>query len=224
MKAPNNIFLCSLLILIIMLIVLVAADIIAVELLAIPYLHPVFQFLIPLVLIFIFSKGKVGDYGLKLPDRIPYILIILWVVIIHIVLEIPLLLFQVKEESNLLSNDSSWKILLQGWILAPFAEEMITRGLGQSFLSPFKHIGIKVKEVYFSYPVIFIALVFSLVHLPPIIRRGDIVGGITLLFGAFSFGILLGYVREKTGSIVPAIIGHMLANIIATIIGFIPFK
>lgn len=223
MKLPRNLFVNSILILLIIFIVLVASDIIAVEILAIPELHQVLQLIIPLVLIVILSKGKIGSYGLKLPLSFPYIKITLWVVLIQILTYIPFIFYSLKGEGHPLSNSNFGEIILKAWILAPFAEEILFRSMAQSFMSPLKHIRLKVFRVNFSYPVIFTAIVFSLAHLPPLFRGEDIVLGITIILGAFSFGILFGYIREKTDSIVPAIFGHILANIIATFIDFFPF-
>ncbi len=224
MKTPKNIILNSFLIIIITLFVLVASDIVAVELFAKPRLHQVFQLLFSFVLILIFSKGKISNYGFKLPNKLSYIKIILWIITIQILISIPFLFYDLEGGRHPVSDLKFGEIVLSAWILAPFAEETIFRGMAQSFMYPLKHIELRVKGANFSFPVIFTAFLFSIAHLPLLFRGMDIFLGITTLFGAFSFGIIFGYVREKSGSIVPAILCHMLANIIATFIDYIPIK
>jgi membrane protease YdiL (CAAX protease family) len=222
MKTPRNLILNSFLILIITLIILVSADIVSVELFENSSLSQVFQLLFAFVFICIFSKGKIGSYGFKLPIKLSYFKLFVWIIIIHILMITPFLFYDLQGEKHPVSYMKFGEIVLITWILSPFAEEFIFRGMTQSFMYPLKHIEIKVKSVNFSYPVIFTAFLFSLAHLPLLFRGVDFVLGISILFSTFSFGILFGYIREKSGSIAPAILSHMIVNIITTFIDYIP--
>ena len=77
-------------------------------------------------------------------------------------------------------------------ILAPFAEELLFRGMLYPLLR--ERIGV-VGAIVVS------AAMFSAIHVIPI-----------LLPGLFVIGLLLGYLRERSGSIWPCIFYHVLQN------------
>jgi membrane protease YdiL (CAAX protease family) len=95
------------------------------------------------------------------------------------------------------------------WIYASICEEIFARGLLQSFLSPLMGYGINLsKNLRLSLPVLFSGLYFGLMHIVAIEKMGPPV----IVFTTF-LGIVAGYHREKTGSLIPAIIIHALFNI-----------
>jgi membrane protease YdiL (CAAX protease family) len=95
------------------------------------------------------------------------------------------------------------------WIYASTSEEIFTRGLLQSFLSPLTRYGINLsRRVRLSFPVLFSGLHFGLMHIVAIDKMGPPVIVLTSLLG-----IVAGYYREKTGSLIPAIIIHALFNV-----------
>lgn len=95
------------------------------------------------------------------------------------------------------------------WIYASTAEEIFTRGLLQSYLSPLTGYGINLsKKLRLSLPVLFSGLYFGLMHVVAISKMGPPVIVLTTLLG-----LVAGYYREKTGSLIPAIIIHALFNI-----------
>ena len=57
------------------------------------------------------------------------------------------------------------------------------------------------------------ALLFTLVHIQPLNKQAILLGEVLLV------GLLLSYSRAATGSLVPAIIGHALANIGGVVAG-----
>jgi len=105
------------------------------------------------------------------------------------------------------------KPILSVWILASISEEIFFRGFLQSFFMPFKKYGFRVSKAYISVPVMICAVWFGLGHLSLLrLMSPDIVIGIVL--NATVLGLLAGYYREKTGSVIPAIIIHMIFNIV----------
>ncbi len=95
------------------------------------------------------------------------------------------------------------------WIYASTVEEIFTRGLLQSYLSPLTGYGINLsKKLHLSLPVLFSGLYFGLMHVVAINKLGPPVIVLTTLLG-----LVAGYYREKTGSLIPAIIIHALFNV-----------
>ena len=77
-------------------------------------------------------------------------------------------------------------------VIAPFTEEMLFRGL---FLNGFLSRYSPRKSIIIS------ALMFSVIHLNPY-----------QMIGAFVLGLVLGWLRERTGSLWPCIILHAASN------------
>jgi membrane protease YdiL (CAAX protease family) len=95
------------------------------------------------------------------------------------------------------------------WIYATCAEEIFTRGLLQGYLSPLVKYGINLsKRLRLSLPVLFSGLYFGLMHIVAVDRMGPAV----IVFTT-ALGLVAGYYREKTGSLIPAIIIHALFNV-----------
>ena len=95
------------------------------------------------------------------------------------------------------------------WVYASICEEVFTRGLLQSFLSPLTRYGINLsKRLRLSLPVLFSGFYFGLMHIVVIDKMGPPVIVLTTLLG-----LVAGYYREKWGSLIPAIIIHALFNV-----------
>lgn len=212
MKTTGKIILYSLSITLIAGIILVFSDVISVEVIKVPFSSIALQFVFTITAILLLAKGKLSKYGFRLPQKISVRIIILWVFLFFIFGYFISLFFEGKhpiEETGLVA-----KIFL-GLIIAPILEELVFRGLIQSYLTRFKHIGIKILKCFFSYPLIFAALLFSFAHLPMIIRdiNADLMFSIISLTYIFGVGVLIGYAREKTDSLIPAVIIHFLINL-----------
>jgi membrane protease YdiL (CAAX protease family) len=98
------------------------------------------------------------------------------------------------------------------WILASTSEEVLHRGLIQSFLEPLRNRGITLLGVRLTLPVVAGAVLFGATHIM-LLAMGATGVFVGLLVGsAVVLGLVAGYWREKTGSLVPAILIHMLFN------------
>jgi len=174
--------------------------------------------ILSLILIVVFTRGKISNYGLKAIKigelRNPVLLsitlsfaLISAGMIIRIVIGTP-----GAGSREMIMPGGLLKPILSVWILASISEEIFFRGFLQSFFMPLKDHGFRLFKAYISVPVMICAVWFGLGHLFLLrLMRPDIVIGIVL--NATMLGLLAGYYREKTGSIIPAIAVHMIFNI-----------
>ena len=97
-----------------------------------------------------------------------------------------------------------WMLALYFGIGAPIQEEVIFRGLLQSFVQErWAHV-FDVAGVTASVSVIFAALLFGIVHLG---------SGTAVLLSAIVLGLIAGELRRRSGSLIPAVIVHALFNV-----------
>lgn len=112
-----------------------------------------------------------------------------------------------EPESSL--GPSPLQTILFVWFYATLAEEVFTRGLLQSFLSPLARYGINFsRKLRLSLPVLFSGLYFGMMHVVAVDKMGP-----PVILLATLLGIVAGYYREKTESLIPAMIIHALFNI-----------
>jgi len=91
------------------------------------------------------------------------------------------------------------------------AEEFFVRGWLQGFLQPLSARRVKLGFTKVSVPVLTGALAFGAMHLPAVIRIDAWTVAFVLLFTT-SLGLLAGIIRERTGSLLPAIWVHLAGN------------
>ena len=90
-------------------------------------------------------------------------------------------------------------------------EEFFVRGWLQGFLHPMRARMMKLGRVAVSVPVLTGALAFGAMHLPAAIALDAWTVGFLLVFTT-SLGLLAGLIRERTGSLLPAIAVHLAGN------------
>jgi membrane protease YdiL (CAAX protease family) len=56
-------------------------------------------------------------------------------------------------------------------------------------------------------------------HVPLLVMGIDPTLGVEILISTFALGLIAGYFRETTGSLLPAVIAHSFANIVGMGIG-----
>ena len=102
------------------------------------------------------------------------------------------------------------------WLIASTCEEVFYRGLLQGFLSPLAAYGVRLWIVRIRFPVAFCAALFGLSHLclvgmvpPPLLA--------SILVSTTVAGLVAGYYREQTGSLLPAIAAHVTFNVVGTL-------
>jgi membrane protease YdiL (CAAX protease family) len=78
---------------------------------------------------------------------------------------------------------------------------------------------VRIRRLHLSLPVIVAALFFAAMHIPLLIMGIDPWMGVSILVSAFLLGLIAGFYRERSGSLLPAYVAHMLANVFGMGIG-----
>ncbi len=176
----------------------------------------VVSLIISMLLMMALSRGKISTYGFKISGNLRLKRTILIGLGAGFILNV-IGSFLPTGSNPAVADFSFFQVVIFIWIFASLYEEVISRGLVQSFLSPLMKYGFTVFELRISLPVLIGALFFASIHLALLTLGTDpLLVIITVLF-AFVLGIIAGYFREITGSLVPAIIVHMLFNISANL-------
>lgn len=189
-----------------------------------PWLGPFYMHTTMLVmsvlLMWILSKGKFLSFGFRwttVSDLKPVTILSFGIGTVG-----ALILAMLPSQATATFEEFSFlQIVIFIWFYASICEELLTRGLIQGYLAPFIDHCIVIFKLRLSLPVIVGALFFSLIHIMPL---GATLGIYKLLFFlllAAILGIIAGYYREKTGSLVPAIIAHMMFNISGNLVDFL---
>ena len=105
------------------------------------------------------------------------------------------------------------QIIFVVWIFASLSEEVFFRGLIQTYLSPLIKYRINFCKKTFSLPVLLSAFFFAAMHLPMLAVAEDILTVIIVVGFGFFVGLTAAYYREKSGSLIPALLLHTFANI-----------
>ncbi len=96
-------------------------------------------------------------------------------------------------------------------LFGPAAEEFFTRGWLQGFLQPLTTRQVKLGPASVSVPVLTAALAFGAMHLKVGFTIDAWTGAAVVVFATF-LGLMAGIVRERTGSLLPAIAVHLAGN------------
>ena len=168
--------------------------------------------LISLILLLIFTKGKISQYGFTWNPHFPWIKVIVISLFFGALSAATGFLLNVTD-SEVMNSFSFPELVIIVWILASFSEEVLHRGLIQSYLSPLKERGLFIRNHFLSLPVIVGAMLFGLMHLGILSIGADIKYVFIIVLFAILLGLIAGYQREKTGSLLPAYIVHACFNI-----------
>jgi len=178
-----------------------------------------------LLLILGLSRGRLGDYGFRPATGREVRLALIYgsavAVAVHVVLAVVWRLIPPSSGHPELAGASFLRIVITVWVIASICEEIFLRGLVQSFLDPLKEIGTTVFGIRFSLPVVTGAVLFGAMHIMLLTlgTGGALVGGI--VGSAIALGMVAGYFRERSGSLLPAIVIHMLFNIYGSVSHYI---
>ncbi len=168
--------------------------------------------ILSIIIMLVASKGKLSRYGFKLARNVQVRQIILCGLSLGIISTLIAASLPGKE-SSVAGELSFLQTVVFIWLYASICEEVFARGLIQSSLSRLTEYGFTVSERRISLPVLISALLFGLVHLiQSVMGAGGYQVLIIVLF-AFVLGLIAGYQRERTGSLVPAIMVHVFANV-----------
>ncbi len=173
-----------------------------------------------LLIILLLSRGRIKAYGFRFARAIHWKGIALWSLSMGV--GGSLIEFLIPgEELTFLGEFSFFQVVIFIWIYASICEEILTRGLIQGYLGPLTKYGFTLFGSRISLPVLVGALFFGSMHLALLTMGVSGLLVLTIVFFAFILGIIAGFYRERTGSIIPAIVTHMAFNISGTITGLI---
>lgn len=178
------------------------------------------ELLLSLLAVMVFGKARFSEYGFCLPgrgrypggSRVPWVQFALAAPLLGMVAS-PLI-FAFGGRGNPAARDLNFpQIVLFVWILSSVIEEVFTRGFLQGHLSVLSGRYVKVLFVSVELPVLISALFFGCMHFVLLGAGIDAPSmAVTFLFTT-SLGLMAGYLRARTGSLVPAIAAHILANV-----------
>lgn len=168
-----------------------------------------------LALVLALTRGHPSAYGLRgaRPHEIGRVLLVAgsFAAVIGVLSAVSVVAGRGGGEGHPSVGGDFLKDFVSIWIFASVSEEVLFRGLIQSYLGPLKAHGFRLFGRRVSLPVAVAALAFGLVHLgllgsapPPLVA--------TIVVAATILGFIAGYYREKTGSVLPAIVAHFLFN------------
>jgi len=170
-----------------------------------------------LILISIFSRFNFSDYGFKLSRDLMILKALICGVVIGGVLSFAGSFVPSRELS--FGSLTFLQQLLVFWILASVTEEIIFRGLIQTYLSWHISGSVTIFRSQLTTAGLITATFFGLVHLALLSQGAATLQAITIVLVALILGIIAGYFRDKTGSLVAPIIVHSLFNITGSIVG-----
>ena len=167
---------------------------------------------ISLILILIVSKGKLRFFGFCRGKNYKMARIVISGTVVGVALATVLHLF--PEGSGASQPEYSFvQTVIFVWLYASISEELLTRGLIQGFLTPLAGHGFTVLNVRISLPVLTGALFFGLMHAALLTTGMALFPVMSTVAFAAVLGLIAGYYREQTGSLIPAIIVHAFGNI-----------
>ncbi|MDP8267417.1 MAG: CPBP family intramembrane metalloprotease [Candidatus Tenebribacter davisii] len=171
-----------------------------------------------IVAMLLIPKMKFSDFGLKLPKKINYFKLIWQTValtigssIVYGLLIMVLLrnFFGDTSEMGFPDSGSFLKTIITVWLWSSICEEILNRGLIQSLLNVFK----KYKFCRLTLSVWLSGIIFGAMHFSVFKFSSSIFFVLFIVCGATTLGVLAAYYREKSESVYPAIMVHILGNV-----------
>lgn len=178
------------------------------------------MFFVSFILILFLSKGKISEYGFKITDNLRLKQTIIVGFVAGLIITGSALVLPVNAPPGV-EGFSFIQAVIFVWIYASISEEVLTRGLIFGYLSSLKRYGFSILKLRISLPVLISALFFGAMHLGLLSVGLDSFSVWVIVVSGFIMGVIAGYYREKTESVIPAILIHMLFNISGSIVELI---
>ncbi|HDS09073.1 MAG TPA: CPBP family intramembrane metalloprotease [Firmicutes bacterium] len=180
-------------------------------------------FIISVIFILLNSGGNIRDFGFRLPNSGS------WVKMIPVSLVIGftscmVMIFSAARGFSGSGESSHLELIFLIWLQASICEEIMYRGAIQGFLEPLRYFGFGFKRLFLSLPVIISAILFGAMHLFLFTTGMDTYSILIIVFSGIILGLIAGFQREKTGSLIPAIIIHACFNIGGSVLSFFSNK
>ena len=176
-----------------------------------------------ILLIILLNKGNLKGYGFNWNKNFPFYKIVLVSLFLGFVSSVIILMTNASDEFIPTKDFSLIEQIAYIWIWASICEEIFTRGLIQGFLSPLKHIGIKISKYFISLPVIVGAIFFGTMHLMLLTVGVDTFMVLNIVIFGIILGLIAGYHKEKSNSLVPAILVHFCFNVGGSFLQIVSF-
>ncbi len=93
-------------------------------------------------------------------------------------------------------------------------EETIFRGLIQSVVQARTPFEFRLGNIRLPFAVLVSALLFAVVHIATVRLGASLSEALFVVCGAFVLGIVAGWLRSMSGSLLPAILAHAIFNIL----------
>ncbi len=177
---------------------------------------------ISIIIMLLLNNGSLKDFGFTKPKTINYFRLV-WLTIVVNVLSVLIssivflgvlnYFFPQDGLNYMVSEKNILTTIVTIWLLSSLSETVLTRGLFQSFLRNLKYI----KFFKLSLPVILTGLYFGLLHITVFFAGKSIWFTFQLFFITSCTGIVAAYYREKSDSIFPAFLVHVLANVVGSV-------
>jgi len=106
-----------------------------------------FMALFSLLFSYLLSKGKMGDHGYQKAKISQIAKVLLPVFVFELLLSIPMMVFPMTGEGHFADGWLFWQDVIGIWIFASTAEELMCRGVIQSYLAPAQKFKIKLLKV-----------------------------------------------------------------------------
>jgi len=186
------------------------------------YFVKFFILLFSILIILVVNKGKLSDYGFRRGSDIKYFSFIFKVAGISIaslifgaILFMGILnrAFPTENLAGFPEPKSLLQMILAVWVWSSFCEEVLLRGLVQSFMQKFTHI----KLFRLSVPVVTSGLLFGAMHLSLFKAHMGVWFVCFIVFNTSVIGLTAAYYREKSGSLIPAFWVHFIANVVGSL-------
>ncbi len=114
-----------------------------------------------------------------------------------------------------LGSLSCWQVILFFWIGAPVQEETIFRGLIQTVAQARYARQLQLGRLKLPVSALISASLFALVHTATLSLGASLGNALFIVGGALLLGLVAGWLRAWTGSLLPGMVVHALFNIIA---------
>jgi len=181
-----------------------------------------YMLVLSISIILLINKGSLKAFGFQKPKNIKYIKMILITIgitfgalIFGMFLFMGILnhIFPAENTTGFPEQKSLIEMILTVWIWSSICEEVLVRGLMQSFMQHFK----SKKFLGLSLPVLISGLFFGAMHLSLLFVGMGHWFVCSIVFFTTTIGLLAAYYREKSDSIIPSVIIHFTANFVGSI-------
>ncbi len=172
-----------------------------------------------LLIIWFLSRRELSSYGFKRGFFRMTPTILLWMIPTSVLSVLQFVASRSGAPTQDMVNLTRVQVVLFIWIYASVGEEIFVRGLLQGYLAPLERYRITLVGKSLSVPVLFCALFFGAMHVVLWPKMGPL--ALVPMGLAALLGVVTGYYREKTGSLVPAILIHGLFNVGGTLPGWV---